>query len=298
MVDSTATVPVTIIGGFLGAGKTTLLNRLLAVQNAPRCAVLVNDFGDIAVDAALIASRDSNTIALKNGCVCCSIGNDLGKAISEALSLTPGPERIIIEASGVSHPERIMDVARISNELTACGIFVLADAFAIKQQLADRWIADTVLQQLESADRIVISKMNTLPATEQITTVEQLVRQFPLVALSTVSDISWADITRLQTKKIKTSTRKPHVHFASRTLRSTYSPDLKKLQCWLNTHPGVYRIKGWYKEKSDDGVKLLQVVDQRINISDSDQSIDDRLVAIVIGDDNLPESNEILQAII
>ena len=70
---ATAPIPMTVIGGFLGAGKTTFLNRLLA-ESRERCAVMVNDFGAINVDAALIESHDGTTMALANGCVCCSTG--------------------------------------------------------------------------------------------------------------------------------------------------------------------------------------------------------------------------------
>ena len=65
-------VPVTIVGGYLGAGKTTLINRLLEDDHSLRIAVLVNDFGEINVDADLIADHDGQTLALTNGCVCCS----------------------------------------------------------------------------------------------------------------------------------------------------------------------------------------------------------------------------------
>ena len=68
-------IPVTVIGGYLGAGKTTLLNRLLADPQGVRLAVVVNDFGSVNIDAALIANREGETISLTNGCVCCSIGS-------------------------------------------------------------------------------------------------------------------------------------------------------------------------------------------------------------------------------
>ncbi|MEO8937593.1 MAG: GTP-binding protein, partial [Burkholderiaceae bacterium] len=70
-----------VIGGFLGAGKTTLLNRLLRESQGQRLAVLVNDFGTLNIDAELVASNAGDTIALTNGCVCCSIGDDLTTAL-------------------------------------------------------------------------------------------------------------------------------------------------------------------------------------------------------------------------
>src|SRR4051812_10131702 len=70
-------IPLTVIGGFLGAGKTTLLNRLLAGATGRRFAVLVNDFGALDIDGRLVAEHGGDTIALANGCVCCSIGDSL-----------------------------------------------------------------------------------------------------------------------------------------------------------------------------------------------------------------------------
>ena len=71
-----APLPFTVIGGFLGSGKTTLLNRLLAEPGGARYAVLVNDFGRLNIDATLIRKHGGDTIALANGCICCSLAGD------------------------------------------------------------------------------------------------------------------------------------------------------------------------------------------------------------------------------
>ena len=70
-------IPFTVIGGFLGAGKTTLLNRLLAAAAGRRFAVLVNDFGALDIDGRLVAAHGGDTVALANGCLCCTIGDSL-----------------------------------------------------------------------------------------------------------------------------------------------------------------------------------------------------------------------------
>lgn len=184
--------PFSVIGGFLGAGKTTLLNRLLAEPRAPRCAVLVNDFGDIAVDAALIDARGGETIAMQNGCICCSIGGDLARAIAAALDLAPA--HIVVEASGVAHPGRIAAVARVSPELRPGRVFVLADAGALRAQLNDAWIADTVAAQLRAADHILVSKLDAQPPREQAAVIDQLAREHPAAALSTTDEVQWADL--------------------------------------------------------------------------------------------------------
>src|SRR5258708_24937025 len=97
-------IPFTVIGGFLGAGKTTLLNRLLRGATGRRFAVLVNDFGALDIDGRLVADHDGDTIALANGCLCCTIGDSL---VTTILSLLERPERfdhIVVEVTGGAGP--------------------------------------------------------------------------------------------------------------------------------------------------------------------------------------------------
>ena len=285
--------PVTVIAGFLGSGKTTLLNRLLSQQKTPRCTVLVNDFGEINVDATLIASQKGDTIALKNGCVCCSIGNDLGNAISRALSSSSKPEHILIEASGVSNPNKIMDVARISNRLSPAGIVVLVDSITINQQLADKWIADTVIMQLQAANYLVPSKLDLLPPDGHIS----LFRTLPKVTENPVwlnhSQFGWTEIERLSQDSSGGKHWPNHQSFTSRTLRSSKILDPAKLQEWLKAAPEAYRLKGWFID-TENKTKLIQAVDKRLEISDSDEDIEDRLIAIVIGNEKLASADQIV----
>jgi G3E family GTPase len=123
----TASIPLTVIGGFLGAGKTTLVNHLLATAER-RWGVLVNDFGAVNVDAALIAESGSDSVALANGCVCCAMGDDLGDALANLVARNPAPEHVIVEASGVGDPWRIAQLALIEPGFSLEPLVVLADA--------------------------------------------------------------------------------------------------------------------------------------------------------------------------
>src|SRR5690606_31404360 len=97
-------IPVTVLGGYLGVGKTTLLNHLLRENDGRRLAVLVNDFGDIDIDAELIESREGSVLSLAGGCICCSVGSDLVGALLDLPRQANAPDQILIETSGVALP--------------------------------------------------------------------------------------------------------------------------------------------------------------------------------------------------
>jgi G3E family GTPase len=153
----TELIPLTVIGGFLGAGKTTFLNRLLA-QATARYVVLVNDFGEINVDAGLIARHDGATMSLTNGCVCCSIGSGFLETLGKVLDSGESFERILIEASGVGDPWRIAEIALVEPELRLDGVIVLADATRVAKLVDDRRVGDTVRGQFERCDLVLLSK--------------------------------------------------------------------------------------------------------------------------------------------
>lgn len=167
------TVPVMVIGGFLGAGKTTLLNTILRT-GARRYAVLVNDFGSVNVDAALIESDDGLTMQLGNGCICCSMSDGVGPALDAALR--SNPEAVIIEGSGVGDPWRIAELAIIDQRISLELVVTLVDAANFAPQLRDEMLADTLERQLSHADLIVINKLD-LASETQLAAAEAAVRR-------------------------------------------------------------------------------------------------------------------------
>jgi G3E family GTPase len=153
-------IPFTVIGGFLGAGKTTLLNRLLAGAANRRLGVLVNDFGALDIDSQLVAEHGGDTMALANGCLCCTIGDSL---VTTLLALLGRPERldhIVVEASGVADPGRIADLAVLEPRLARDGVVVVVDGGDVRQRASDRRVGDTVLRQLKAADLLVLNKVD------------------------------------------------------------------------------------------------------------------------------------------
>lgn len=151
-------IPVTLVGGWLGAGKTTLVNHLLRERGERRIAVLVNDFGDLAIDADLIESRDGTLLQLAGGCVCCSFGSDLMAALQQMLALQPLPQHILIETSGVALPAAVARLLGLLPGLQLDATLVLADAETLRERAADRWVGELVRQQLQDADLLLLNK--------------------------------------------------------------------------------------------------------------------------------------------
>lgn len=167
---ATPRIPFTVIGGFLGAGKTSLLNRWLAAAaaqaQAPRIAVLVNDFGAINIDAALVRAAGSDAIALSNGCVCCAIGDDLSATLATLLQAQPAFDAVVVEASGVSDPWRIAQYALAEPRLQLQAVLVLVDAAALAGHLADPLLSDSLQRPLAHADLVLLNHADRASAAD------------------------------------------------------------------------------------------------------------------------------------
>lgn len=152
-------IPVTVLTGFLGAGKTTMLRRILSEPSGRKYGVLVNDFGEINIDAALIVESDTDRISLSNGCVCCSIQNELADAVSALVESRPELDGIIIEASGVSRSIPLADVLtadELRNKVKLDGMFCVVDAASFPE--LDYVSTELAIDQITGADFIVLNK--------------------------------------------------------------------------------------------------------------------------------------------
>ena len=151
-------IAVTVIGGYLGAGKTTLLNHVLRTATE-RIVVLVNDFGSINIDDDLIASTADGKITLQNGCICCTLADGLAVALDEVRAFDPRPDRLVIEASGVSDPASIASFAT-GGGLRLDAAVTVVDAETVRTKSRDRYVGDVVLQQIKAADVLVLNKVD------------------------------------------------------------------------------------------------------------------------------------------
>jgi G3E family GTPase len=151
------TLPVVILGGYLGVGKTTLLNRLLRDQHGLRLAVLVNDFGAVNVDAALVESSDGETIALTNGCICCGMADGFIQVMYRLREQADKLDAVVVETSGVADPAKTAAYATLPGFCPAA-VIVLADAERVQKQARDGLIGKSIHRQLRAADVVVVTK--------------------------------------------------------------------------------------------------------------------------------------------
>ncbi|MCS5691958.1 GTP-binding protein [Cyanobium sp. FGCU-6] len=158
---SPATLPVTVIGGYLGAGKTTLLNHLLADAGGRRIAVLVNDFGSLNIDAALVHAHAGDTIELANGCLCCSLLSGFAEVLSQVKARAAAFDHVVIEASGVAEPLRVAEQVQ-GFGFTIDARLVVVDGERIERQAADRYVGDVVRRQLRQADLLLLNKLDLI----------------------------------------------------------------------------------------------------------------------------------------
>jgi G3E family GTPase len=153
-------VPVTIITGFLGSGKTTLLNHILQNQQGIKTAVLVNEFGEIGIDNDLIVETGEDMVELNNGCVCCTINEDLVNAVHKVLSRPDPIDYLVVETTGVADPlpvaltflgTELRDLTRLDSIVT----LVDAENFSI-----DLFNSEAAQSQITYGDIILLNKVD------------------------------------------------------------------------------------------------------------------------------------------
>lgn len=183
-------LPVTLISGFLGAGKTTLLNSLLTQAEGRRLAVLVNDFGALNIDARLVVKVEGQRMELANGCICCSIRDDLVAGVQELLDAQPAPEQLLIETSGVSDPLNILctfNTSKVRRQIFLENVITVVDAVhALDTRQTEA--ADLFERQIRGAYMVVLNRVEAA-GPDKVRTVRQFIeRLLPAAAVIATAD--------------------------------------------------------------------------------------------------------------
>ena len=181
---NTKEIPVLLLTGYLGSGKTTLLNKILANKKGIKFAVIVNDIGEVNIDAALIekggvvGQKDDSLVSLQNGCICCTLKMDLVEQLKEIVDMKRF-DYIVIEASGICEPAPIAQticsipslgpqyikngILRLDSIVTVVDALRMKDEFAngsdlMKQNIDEEDLASLVIQQMEFCNIILLNK--------------------------------------------------------------------------------------------------------------------------------------------
>jgi G3E family GTPase len=198
-------MPVTIITGFLGSGKTTLLNHILDNQSDLKIAVLVNEFGDINIDSQLLVSIDEDMVELSNGCICCTINDNLVDAVYNILERQDKIDYMVIETTGVADPLPIIltflgtdlrDATRIDSILT----LIDSETFT-----SEHFGSEAAEKQITFGDVIVLNKTDLVPEAK-VNALEEEIRaiktgarilrsEFGKVSLPLILDVGYNDPT-------------------------------------------------------------------------------------------------------
>ena len=224
-------IPVTLLTGYLGAGKTTLLNHVLNNQKGYKVAVIVNDIGEVNIDADLIGKggvvnqTDDSLVPLQNGCICCTLKVDLMQQIVE-LANTGKFDYILIEASGICEPIPIAQtitaiaedaasyglpqICRLDNVVSVVDASRLATEFGcgsyLEKEVEEEDIENLIIQQIEFCNVIVLNKIDEITK-EELEQVKTVIRKLQPKAEIIETNYGKVDVSKiLDTHEVENNT--------------------------------------------------------------------------------------------
>jgi G3E family GTPase len=308
-------VPVTLLVGFLGSGKTTLANRILSEQHNERMAVIVNEFGVAGIDGRLIVDVKDNIVELSNGCLCCTVQDDLAATLHTLLKRRHDAgeaasfRRILIEASGLASPgpivQTVLAAPMLATQLRLDGVITLVHGQHIVQQLQEHPEAS---DQVAYADRVILNHCDQCTEAEIDAAAAAILacNHYAEIEQTTLARVDIASLLDIRTwdtvnpQGIGRRSARPHEHaedeaphmhtcdVGTLTLRSTVPLDLNRLRVWLvfltkRREHELMRLKGILRCQQSDKAVTVQGVYKWVSLRKSPGLAPDESVLVLIG---------------
>jgi G3E family GTPase len=296
-------IPVTVLTGFLGAGKTTLLSHLLTQNHGYKCAIIINEFGEVSIDNQLVIGADEEILELNNGCLCCRVRKDLVKSLGDLFKKQKRFDYVLIETTGLADPGPVAQtffLPELTKMLRLDGIVTVVDAKHIENELEG---APEASAQIAFADVVLLNKTD-LVAPEDVERIEARLRRMNSIAKIHRTQKSRIDVSRIFNIKarelsapLEATVRgehnethnhehdhddhdhdhddEHHEHFHDESVRSFYiieerPLDLKKTEAWLSEllsrdGASIYRSKGILHIQGQPKRVLFQGVQMMFN---------------------------------
>lgn len=301
---------VTILTGFLGAGKTTFLNQFLKYHANKKMAIIENEFGEESIDNELIINVDDDLIAMNNGCLCCTLNDNLYELLGALLARKDEFDELVIECTGIADPAKVaapfLTHPAFKKEFTLQQVICLIDAEQIEQQLHH---TEEAIKQISFSSVVILNKTDLVTA-EQLQALQkriQAISPFSQVVMGNKNHYDFANLVQLPLFQEKQSEATTHLHEHHQhhkhgnitTLSLHYEKPFeigslyhRLLQLLLFQGKDIFRIKGIIYTDEKDKKIILQSVGKRITIEEGRawQPDEPRMSRIVIiGKNLIPE---------
>lgn len=285
---------VTLLTGFLGSGKTTFLNFLLALNKSKKYAIIENEIGEIGVDGDLIIKQKDELIEMNNGCLCCTLNDNLQEILIELLQKKNDFDELIIEATGIADPAAIAEPFKIfpaiKKEFDLKRVICLVDAEFFESQLKEN---EEVIKQIAFSDIILINKIDLIKneKSQELLQVLSTINPFAKLFVGCkdnypINEIYEMNITdfnkthKCDVNKCKCNSANTHIHNHLNnitTLSFTFDDPFNQTELFhrmmvllLAQSDNIYRVKGIIFSDKNPKKLILQSVRKRLSLEEGE----------------------------